>query len=324
VEKDSTRDAVMETGFPACRADNPVVLVDGTVQSLAGLTPDELLALQWEQEQAFAREILATEKGSPARARVISQAYDTVTRIFEAWQADSDGPLVMGMQPRDQRLVLELLAKQRNRGLDVSFFEIGYGSGKLLEGVCDAGFPFAGIEVSPVMREQALDLLGVEHQSQLYLGDFMRCEAPMADGPWSMVYWNDVFEHVPPDEIGDWLRLIYQMLMPGGQLVTITPNWHFRPSDVTWDVCPPRTEAAGLHLKEYTLRQVRDLLVQAGFRHVASPLVVIRSRAVLCGRGLIGLKCLFEPCLEWLPFRLAKLFCRGFGFSYTIATKQPY
>ena len=58
------------------------------------------------------------------------------------------------------------------------------------------------------------------------------------------------------------------MLATGGQLLTITPNWHVRPSDVTVAFCPPRTASAGLHLKEYTLGEVRDLLRRAGFRPI--------------------------------------------------------
>ena len=85
---------------------------------------------------------------------------------------------------------------------------------------------------------------------------------------------------------------------------------------------PPRTEAAGLHLKEYTLREVAGLLCQAGFASVAVPLAVSSKRLVLCRNGLLGLKCFFEPALEWLPFPLAKLACRGLGLSCTIATKK--
>ncbi len=111
------------------------------------------------------------------------------------------------------------------------------------------------------------------------------------------------------------------MLPPGGQLVTVTPNWHVRPSDVTSLVRPPRTEAQGLHLKEYTLREVRGMLRRAGFAKVATPLVVLPKRFVLCGGGMIGMKCALEPALEWLPFAAARLACRGFALSCTIATK---
>lgn len=303
-------------------ADHRVVLADGSVRSLAGLTRDQLLLLQWEQERAFARAILATAKDLPERTQVICQAYDTVTQVFAAVQGKLGEAAPMGVHPRHTRLIVELLRRQRRRGLDARLFEIGFGSGRLLKGVCEAGFPIAGIEVSWAMCQQAQKSLGTEHQSRLFVGDFLRDEMPAADGPWSLVYWNDVFEHIPPDEISDWLRRIHRMLPPGGQLVTITPNWHVRPSDVTVAVHGPRTEAMGLHLKEYTLREVCDLLGRAGFAHVATPLVVLPKKFVLSNRGLIGMKRALEPALEWLPFSAARLLCRGLALSCTIATKS--
>ena len=63
-------------------ADNQVILADGSVAALDRLGRDELLALQWQQEREFARQILAAPKGSSARARVTCQAYDSATQIL--------------------------------------------------------------------------------------------------------------------------------------------------------------------------------------------------------------------------------------------------
>lgn len=298
-----------------------VVLADGSVRSLAGLPRQELVALQWEQERAFAGRILAAKKGTPQRAEVIGHAYDTVTQIFAAAQGNLGGGPVMGVHSRHVRMVLELLRRQQKRGMRPRLFEIGYGAGILLKGVRDAGFPFAGIEVARAMQKKAIELIGREHEQRLQVGDFLQEGPSAADGPWSLVYWNDIFEHIPPDEIGDWLRRIHGMLAPGGHLVTVTPNWHVRPSDVTSLVRPPRTEAMGLHLKEYTLREVRGMLRRAGFTRVTTPLVVLPKRFVLVGGGMIGMKSALEPVLEWLPYAAARLACRGFALSCTIATK---
>jgi len=299
-----------------------VVLADGSFRTLADLSRQELIALQWGQERAFAQRIVATQKGSAGRAAVIGSAYDTVTQIFAAAQGNLGGGPVMGVHSRHVRLVLDLLGRQQKRGIQPRIFEIGYGAGTMLQGVCNAGYPFGGIEVSRAMQKKAVELVGREHEEQLLVGDFLHDSAPAENGPWSLVYWNDVWEHIPPDEIGDWLRRIHGMLVPGGQLVTVTPNWHVRPSDVTSLVRPPRTEAGGLHLKEYTLREVRGMLRRAGFAKAATPLVVVPKRFVLCGGGLIGLKCALEPALEWLPFAAARLACRGLALSCTIATKS--
>jgi SAM-dependent methyltransferase len=299
-----------------------VTLADGSVLPLAGLSRQDLLTLQWQQEQQFAARILAAPKGSPDRAEVLRHAYDTVTQLFAAAQGFLDEPVRMGLHPRHERLVLETLQRQRRRKMEPRFFEIGYASGVLLDRVARAGFPIAGIEVSEAMRRQALKRLGPDHASRLYLGDFLRAEILQTAGPFTLVYWNDVFEHVPPDEILDYLRRIHELLVPGGQLITITPNWHVRPSDITRVFQPARTAAAGVHLKEYTLREVTSLLRQAGFARVATPLVVLPRRMVLCGTGLAGLKRAAERGLEALPYALARLFCRGAALSTTIATKD--
>ena len=298
-----------------------VTLADGTTRDLCGLGRDALVRLQWEQESTFARRILEAPKGSIDRAEAVRHAYDTVTRIHAAVIGASGKPLVMGLHPRYERMLRSLLQRQRGRGVQPRFFEIGYGSGVLLKRVSEWGFPAAGIEVSPAMYERACRHFGRNRKVDLYVGDFLRDDFA-AEGPrYTLVYWNDVFEHIPPDEIPDFLRKIHGLLAPGGQLVTITPNWHTRPWDITAALHPARTEAAGLHLKEYTLREVTRLLREAGFSRVATPLVVAPARAMLCGSGLVGLKCLGEPCLELFPVRAAYLLCRGLGFCETIATK---
>ena len=110
--------------------------------------------------------------GGPGRN--YTPAYDTVTSILAAARGTgASSSLVMGMHPRHERLVLDLLAGQRRRGLAASFFEIGFASGKLLKRVADAGFPLAGIEVSTTMRDMAVRLLGSEHRERLYLGNFL-------------------------------------------------------------------------------------------------------------------------------------------------------
>ncbi len=298
-----------------------VMLADGRWQSLEGLSVDQLQELQWEQEKKFAYAMRSLPKGSKDRVLVTGQAYDTVCTILAAQQPPGE-PLVMGFDRRYGRLAVELLNQQINRGIgQPRFFEVGYGSGRMLKEVRDHGFQSSGIDISPTMRDRALDTLGENFADRLLLGDLRNVSKESLPGRSSLIYWNDVFEHICPDEISDYLAKIYELLMPGGQLVTITPNWLLRPSDVTADFCPPRTEACGLHLKEYRLAEVTALLQQAGFRRVASPLVVSRKRIYQLGGGFRLGKQWIEPLLDKLPIRPAHLLCRGLGLSCTIATK---
>jgi SAM-dependent methyltransferase len=297
------------------------MLADGNWLSLAGLTVRELNHLQWEQEQRFVRAIAALPKNSHERALITGQAYDTICTILAAQRGDGE-PLVMGLDKRYVQLVIELLNRQVGQGVGrPHLFEIGYGSGMLLKEVNDYGFPVGGVEISTAMHDQAVKLLGQHYEGQLLCGDLRHVNVShLAERP-TLVYWNDVFEHICPDEIADYLSHVHGLLQPGGMLVTITPNWLLRPSDVTRDFCPLRTEARGLHFKEYRLAEVAKLLKGAGFKRVATPFMVSRQRIYLCGSGLRLVKQLCEPLLDKLPIKPAHLLCRGMGLSYTIATK---
>ena len=261
----------MAAGARVCPADS------GGAEGLSGAKPSDTPGLRFSDAHSRAR---SRQHGSAAD-------YGHAPALREA---------------RPRSLAAAAAPRQSAR-----FFEIGYGTGTLLKIVADAGFPMAGIEVASALRQQAVGQIGPKYATCLHLGEFLQCEAPLADGPWSLVYWNDVFEHVPPDEIGDWLRRIHAMLAPGGQLVTITPNWHYRPSDVTSAVCPPRTEPAGLHLKEYTLVEVSRMLRRAGF-----------ARGGSAGR-LAAAGCLVRP----RPDRLEAAVGAGSGMAAVPVRQAP-
>lgn len=322
----STLESVVELESDVAERPIPITLHDGTTLDLTTVERGRLRELQWREESAFARQIAATPKDSAERARVVAQAYDTVTMILMRIVNPSGGPLDMGFDTRYVQLVLRLLAGRRGNNGDLHnraprVFEIGFGSGSLLAALAEQGIDVAGIEVSKTMRDQACERLPPQHHDKLVVGDYLSLDTNETGRGYDLVFWNDVLEHLVPDEVPDFLRKIHRELAPGGFLVTVTPNWHMRPSDITAAFRPHRSTPEGFHLKEYTLREATAVLRAAGFAYVATPLFITRRRIVVFGDGLAGIKRLFEPALEYLPFRLAKLFCRGFGLSCTIARK---
>jgi predicted TPR repeat methyltransferase len=310
-----------ERQFEIVDACEMVTLADGSSRSLSAMSARALQELQWEQEQSFARAIKAAPKCSWERGKIIQRAYDTVCKILAAQLADAGQPLVMGLDSRYVRLVLDLLRQQSQRGLRPRLFEVGYGCGSLLTEVREHGYKIGGVEVSSMMHDQAVARLGERYAQSLLLSDLRDVKADKLEGRPTLIYWNDVLEHIPPDEANEYLAHIHELLAPGGVLVTITPNWLLRPSDVTGDFCPWRTEARGLHLKEYRLSEVAQLVRQAGFRRVTMPLFVTRRRLVVCGSGGRLAKQLVEPWLDRLPVRAARLLSRGLAMSVTIAWK---
>lgn len=312
--------------FESCAAtrDNSAVIpLDGQKVRLSEYRDDELAKLHFDQELAFAAAINASPKNSPQRVEITRHAYQTICKILDeiSVRTGESGMLSMGMDARYIRLVLKILSRQRKKGAGDGVFEVGFGSGLLLRAASDAGYRVAGLEVTPQLLQSARQILPAKTHDGLLLGDFRNVDLDNHRGRYSLVYWNDVFEHIPVDEISDYLVRIRSLLAPGGKLLTITPNWHMRPSDVTCAFRPPRTEAIGFHLKEYTLREVCQLLIGAGFSRVQTPTYISRKRIWVTPFGdCTYVETVFEPLLEWLPFTAAVQCCRRFGFNCAIAT----
>ena len=303
---------------------NCVVLNDGDQIDLTRLTVEELNQLQCREEPAFAQKIGLTPKGSTIRTAVIRQAYETICATLDELSRRKvvGQTLSMGMDRRYTQFVLEQLASQSKMGIDGGVFELGFGSGIFLQAASQVGHRIGGLEVASQLFDDAKTRLPASYHGNLWLGDFCSIDFDDQYESYSLAYWNDVFEHIPVDEISDYLTKLYRLLKPGGKLITITPNWHMRPSDVTSTFLPSRTEAVGFHLKEYKLREVRQLLLESGFETVHTPQYISSTRYYFSNAfDLTFFKASLEPMLEFLPFKLAVQMCRRFGLSCTVATK---
>lgn len=303
--------------------ESSVILKDGQTVRLSDYSDDQLTRLHFDQEVSFAAAIKASPKNSVQRVETIRHAYQTVCKILDeiSSREGNSGLLSMGMDPRYIRLALEILSRQRKKNVGDGIFEVGFGSGLLLQAASDAGHRVAGLEVAPQLLQSARQILPPTAHDELLLGDFRSVDLSDHQGRYGLVYWNDVFEHIPVDEISDYLVRIRSLLAPGGKLLTITPNWHMRPSDVTCAFNPPRTEAIGFHLTEYALAEVRQLLIGAGFSRVQTPTYISRKQIWMSSIGdCTFVKAALEPMLEWLPFPVAVQCCRRFGFNCSLAT----
>lgn len=303
---------------------NCVVLNDGVQIDLSRLSVEELTQLQCHEEPAFAKKIGLTLKGSHQRTAVIRQAYETICATLDelSRRKVAGQTLSMGMDRRYTQFLLEQLASQCRLGIDGGVFELGFGSGIFLQAASQVGHRIGGLEVASQLFDDAKTRLPAGDHGNLWLGNFCSIDFGDQYESYSLAYWNDVFEHIPVDEISDYLTKLYQLLKPGGKLITITPNWHMRPSDVTSTFLPSRSDAVGFHLKEYTLREVRQLLLESGFETVHTPQYIGSKRYFFSNTfDVTFFKASLEPMLEFLPFKLAVQMCRRFGLSCTVATK---
>jgi hypothetical protein len=110
-----------------------------------------------------------------------------------------------------------------------------------------------------------------------------------------VVYSNDVFEHLHPDDLAAHLADAYRILVPRGPYVGITPNRRFGPHDVSKHFLPQGAEPEGLHLREYTTVELARAFRDAGYERVRSLCFSARLTGLA---GRLGWMPLVRPALR--------------------------
>jgi ubiquinone/menaquinone biosynthesis C-methylase UbiE len=85
---------------------------------------------------------------------------------------------------------------------------------------------------------------------------------PLADESVSFVYSNQLIEHLHPDDAAAQMREVFRVLKPGGRYLCRTPSRISGPHDVSMFFSDM---AEGMHLKEYSYKELHHLLRSAGF-----------------------------------------------------------
>jgi SAM-dependent methyltransferase len=118
-----------------------------------------------------------------------------------------------------------------------------------------------------------------------------------------LVWSAHVVEHIHPDEVQDHLVDVRRSLAAGGHYIIFTPNRFSGPHDISRRFS---NVAEGLHLKEYTVRELRRALKQAGYSKV------------LCyagGKGIYVRVPAFWPIIVEFKLSLCPRFMRRFFAS---------
>jgi SAM-dependent methyltransferase len=89
---------------------------------------------------------------------------------------------------------------------------------------------------------------------------------PVEPGTVDLAYSNQLMEHLHPDDAAEQLQHIFAALRPGGRYICLTPNRLLGPADISMYF--EDEVASGFHLREYSNRELRDVLRAAGFSSV--------------------------------------------------------
>ena len=147
---------------------------------------------------------------------------------------------------------------ERFVSLRTRFLEVGAGDCALALRVSDLAEHVVAVDVCDQIR-------GVERPCNFELALSDGCSMPVPEGSIDVAFSNQMMEHLHPEDARDQLVNIFRCLSPKGTYVCITPNRLYGPRDVSgyFDEI-----ATGLHLREYSAREIREMLLAVGFERV--------------------------------------------------------
>ena len=212
----------------------------------------DMLKQQYELEREYAERIKKAQPFSEERAQITKEAYQKVNAIIEMRNQNTNA---FGFNIQYSDMVLSFLRKED------TFFEAGAGTGALI------GELRKNPEVNVMGCDTFLDpRFWNENLRQGIMEDTLfHSLMKLEDESIDLFFWNDVIEHICPDEISETLNLLYKKMKHGGTVLTVTPNALTGPHDITAYAAKEEKTAQGLHLKEYTYTEVAEVFHQSGF-----------------------------------------------------------
>lgn len=130
-----------------------------------------------------------------------------------------DKPGIWGFSlDEDKRTMADLLAKFCPQHV----LEIGCANGAVLKALDELGIRAEGVEIS----QAAIDRAFPEIRHRIHRGDLLEVEL---NGPYDLIFGLDIFEHLNPNRLGDYLQRIRSLLAPNSFLFVNVPAYGHDP-----------------------------------------------------------------------------------------------
>ena len=157
---------------------------------------------------------------------------------------------------REREVEYQLRLIRKFTAPDKTFMEVGAGDCAVVFEVSKSVKRTYAVEVSPSITASK----SVPANFRLLLSN--GCSIPCEDEQVDVIYSNQLMEHLHPEDAAEQLENIYRTLSSEGVYICLTPNRLSGPHDVSRNF---DTVAKGLHLKEYTARELTNLFRNIGF-----------------------------------------------------------
>lgn len=214
---------------------------------------EEMIRKHWDLERYLAGLLM---KSTPKnRWEVFEACY---TRLYGELKwlnmfVDTD---LSAQLDESEKLWVDLIGKPPKK-----IYEIGSGKGRLISVLANSGFLCTATEITP---ERGQALTGARPNLEWHISDGVHLYRFEPSNTYDVVISNNLVEHLHPDDILEHLRGVHYILKPGGSYILTTPHAHFGPHDISriFGCIKP----LGMHLHEYTYRELVKIASNAGFK----------------------------------------------------------
>ena len=260
---------------------------------------EEMVLSHWELEKRLTGEILESSREN--RWEVTDRCYTELYSRLDWLNKYSNTTDCLPEEKKFHRWS-SLLGKA-----PLSVYEIGSGKGELISFLAKSGHRCKGTEIT---RERGKKYTLDGSNLSWGTSDGVHLEGFEEANSFDVVISSHVVEHLHPDDLGEHLANVRGILKEGGLYYLIMPHGYVGPGDIS--AVFKRERTMGMHLKEYTFREIREALKRAGFRKVMAVWSMVPQRIYRIfnlpikprrSRFYLSYLCFLEGILGRIPFQ---------------------
>lgn len=219
---------------------------------------EEMILAHWELEKKLAKQLL--ESTPENRWKTFDRCY---TKLYSElhWLNKVIGSFGADQTPDDLYSPWTFIIGDPPK----TIYEVGSGKGALISYLAAHGYTCKGTEITCERGEKHVsEFLNLEwgRSDGVHLNRFEN------DDTYDVVLSSQVIEHIHPDDLVDHFNAVKSILIQGGRYIITTPHKFAGPSDISKVF--KEDMVMGMHLKEYTYNEMRELLRRSGFNKISA------------------------------------------------------
>ena len=257
---------------------------------------EERILRHWELEKRLTKELL--ESTPENRWEIFERCYSTL--YSELWWLNQFIGAGSTLHPSQRyKNWVELIGQPPKK-----IYEVGSGTGEMITYLASCGFECRATEIT---RERGQKYVPEHPNLSWNISDGVHLNRFEPPNSYDMVISNQVIEHLHPDDLYEHFKGVSSILRSGGRYIFATPHRYAGPSDISRVFkCD---KPMGMHLKEYTYQELKEMLERAGFKDIQAVLripakfmqlseIYIKPKA---SRTRLSYLCALEKLIPLLP-----------------------